>query len=218
MPSCSPVKTEAYLEQSARWPSAGRHILAHFDDETIVVYQAYRPAIARYAIEHGAFGGPDFSFARMSWVKPNFLWMMYRSGWGAKRDQEVILGLRLRRGFFERLLALAVPSSPGVGPHATHAAWQAAVAGSDVRLQWDPDHDPSGQRVERRAIQLGLRGELLREYAAAQILEVIDMTPLVTEQRPHSKREAWPRLRTPEEHVYRPREAETARNVGLDAE
>jgi len=78
------LPTESYAAQSRRWPTEGEHVLARFDDESIIVYQAYRPSIGRYAIEHGRLGGPDFSFQRMSWVKPNFLWMMYRSGWGTK--------------------------------------------------------------------------------------------------------------------------------------
>ena len=101
---------EPYREQVEVWPKEGRHILAQFDDETVIVYQAYRPAIGRFAAENGAFGG-DFSFSRMSWIKPNFLWMMYRSGWGTKEIQEVTLALRVRRTFFDTLLAEAVPSS-----------------------------------------------------------------------------------------------------------
>jgi hypothetical protein len=27
----------------------------------------------------------------MSWIKPNFLWMMYCSGWGTKQRQRIIL-------------------------------------------------------------------------------------------------------------------------------
>src|SRR4051812_30948572 len=80
--------TEPYPEQVNMWPPEGRHILAQFDAETVIVYQAYRSAIGQYAAEHGTFGG-DFSYSRMSWVKPNFLWMMYRSGWGTKQNQEV---------------------------------------------------------------------------------------------------------------------------------
>jgi hypothetical protein len=38
---------EAYQLQNARWPMAGKHILAQYDDETIIVYQAYRPNIGR---------------------------------------------------------------------------------------------------------------------------------------------------------------------------
>lgn len=77
--TCLNLLTERYLDQLAHWPTEGQHILAQFDDETIVVYQAYNEAIGRYAIEHQRFGGA-YSFSRMSWIKPNFLWMMYRSG------------------------------------------------------------------------------------------------------------------------------------------
>ena len=72
--------TEPYRDQLAAWPKAGRHVLAQFDDETVVVYQAYRPAIGQFAAAHGVLGG-DFSYARMSWVKPNFLWPKSRRGW-----------------------------------------------------------------------------------------------------------------------------------------
>lgn len=85
---------ESYAEQKERWPRTGQHILAQFDDETIVVYQAYKPSIGHFAAEHGYFGG-DFSLGRMSWIKPNFLWMMYRSGWGTKPGQEVTLAVCL---------------------------------------------------------------------------------------------------------------------------
>ena len=144
------LATAAYLTQKAGWPVAGEHILAHYDEDTLIVYQAYRPAIGRYAIRHGHLGGPDFSLSRMSWIKPNFLWMMYHSGWGTKEGQEVTLGLRIRRTFFDSLLASAVPSSFDPARFASREAWQAAVAASEVRLQWDPDHAPSGRREERR--------------------------------------------------------------------
>lgn len=36
---------EPYLDQLPDWPAAGRHILAQFDEESVVVYQAYRPEI-----------------------------------------------------------------------------------------------------------------------------------------------------------------------------
>ena len=72
--------TTTYTEQVTRLPKNGRHIIAQFDDEGIVVYQAYRPAIGEFAAKHGYFGG-EFSLNRMSWIKPNLLWMMYRWGW-----------------------------------------------------------------------------------------------------------------------------------------
>src|SRR3954467_13565253 len=97
------LPTELYRLQRQRWPQSGRHILAHFDADSIVVYQAYRPTIGRYAAAHQRFSG-EFSFARMSWIKTNFLWMMYRSGWGTKPDQEVTLAIRIRRAGFDQLL------------------------------------------------------------------------------------------------------------------
>jgi len=76
-----------------------------------------------------------FSYSRMSWIKPNFLWMMFRSGWGTKEGQEIILGLRLRRPFFDSLLARAIASSWDPSDQVTNDEWRAAVASSDVRLQ-----------------------------------------------------------------------------------
>ena len=125
---------EPYLDQKARWPKQGRHILAQFDAESVVVYQAYNPAIGHFAARHGGFGG-DFRTSRMSWIKPNFLWMMYRSGWGTKENQEVTLAVRLRREAFDEILRQAVPSTFVPEVHETEDAWKRAVARSDVRLQ-----------------------------------------------------------------------------------
>jgi hypothetical protein len=209
------LATELYTEQAKRWPQAGRHILAHYDDESVLVYQAYRPAIGQFAVAHGHFGGGGFSLARMSWIKPNFLWMMYRSGWGSKEGQEVILGLRIRRRFFEELLAQAVPSSYAEGFFATREQWQEAVSRSSVRLQWDPDHDPSGAKLERRALQLGLRGEALEAFARRELLEVLDLSAFVAEQRRFAVVAPWSELRTPVERVYLPAELAVRTRLGL---
>lgn len=209
------LQTELYTEQAVRWPKEGRHILAHYDDETIVVYQAYRPSIGRYAIEHGRFGG-DYSYSRMSWIKPNFLWMMYRSGWGTKPGQEIVLGLRLRRAFFEAILASAVASSLRQSHFNEQAEWKAALGRSHVRLQWDPDHTPKGHAVPRRAIQLGLRGPVLEDFGKRELLEVIDMTGFVAEQREHLKQAGTEQLRTPTETVYRPSDHDIVKRLKLD--
>lgn len=197
------LRTEPHLVQSAAWPEAGEHVLAHFDESTVVVYQAYRASIGRFAIEHGHLRGPDFSLSRMSWVKPNFLWMMYRSGWGTKEGQEITLGLRVRRVFFDALLEAAVPSSFDPQAFASREAWQAAVASSEVRVQWDPDHSPSGAKLQRRAVQLGLRGKVLASFAKDELLEVIDLSPFVAAQRPHAQDDNA-QLVTPIERVYLP--------------
>ena len=208
--------TEPYLDQVRVWPREGRHILAQYDDETVVVYQAYRPAIGRFAAEHGACGG-EFSYSRMSWVKPNFLWMMYRSGWGTKEGQEVTLALRVRRVFFDALLAAAVPSSWDSEQFATAEDWAHAVGRSLVRLQWDPDHHPSGARLDRRALQLGLRGEVLEAFGRRELVEVIDLSDFVAEQRARLSSGGVAAIVTPRERVYRPADPEVVSRLRLDA-
>lgn len=212
------ISTEPYSEQVEVWPRAGRHILAHYDDQSIIVYQAYRPSIGRYAVTHGKFGGGEFGYSRMSWVKPNFLWMMYRSGWGTKENQEVTLALRLRREFFESLLTQAVPSSWDRGTFATEEEWSQAVARSSVRLQWDPDHDPFGAKLERRAIQLGLRGEVLEAFGQRELLEVIDLSDFVAEQRARLSSGGVASLVTPRERVYLPADPAIVARLGLAVE
>ena len=194
------LQLENYLQQQTRWPQDGRHILAQYDAESIIVYQAYRPAIGQFAVEYGYFGG-EFSLNRMSWIKPNFLWMMYRCNWAQSAGQEVVLAIRLHRRFFDKLLQLAVPSSYDPARYATNQDWQAAVQDSEVRLQWDPDHDPFGNKCSRRAIQLGLRGKILEEYSRDAIVEIIDVTPFVVEQR-NLLIENISLLQMPAEQVY----------------
>lgn len=189
-----------YLQQNQNWPQQGRALMAQYDDETIVVYQAYRASIAHYALTHQKFGG-DFSFKRMSWIKPNFLWMMYRSGWAQKEGQEYVLGIRLRREFFDEILALAVASTFAQSEAADQATWRAQMNQALVVRQWDPDHNPLGANLPRKAIQLGLRGEILRRYAEEEIVEIIDVTPFVQAQHVNAQGD-FSQLITPEEQLY----------------
>ncbi len=195
------LTTELYTKQNARWPQLGRPILAQYDAETVVVYQAYCPQIGRFAAEHSYFGGP-FSLGRMSWIKPNFLWMMFRCGWATKENQERVLAVSLRREAFDQILMQAVPSVFDPALYASEADWKQSLTSSDVRLQWDPDHDPGGGKLERRALQLGLRGETLARYAREWIVGIEDVTDFVCEQRPHALSGDWKHLRTPLERVY----------------
>ncbi|OUL24170.1 DUF4291 domain-containing protein [Nostoc sp. 106C] len=207
--------TEPYLSQVSSWPNTGRHILAQYDDHSIVVYQAYRPAIGEFAAAHGYFGG-EFSLERMSWIKPNFLWMMYRSGWGTKTGQEVMLAIWIKRFAFDEILAMAVHSSYIPELYPNRNAWQTALKQSQVRLQWDPDHHPSGAKLERRAIQLGLRGKVLATYAKDWILNIEDISNFVQQQRQNINSDCA-ELITPRETVYAVIEKETQKKLELSA-
>ncbi|BAY77016.1 hypothetical protein NIES25_34740 [Nostoc linckia NIES-25] len=50
------LQTKPYLTQVNRWLKAGRHIVAQYDDQSIVVDRAYRPAIGKFAVTYGYFG------------------------------------------------------------------------------------------------------------------------------------------------------------------
>jgi hypothetical protein len=205
---------EPYPCQLKIWPKHGRHILAQFDEETVILYQAYRPETGRYAATHGSFG-LGFSYNRMSWVKPNFLWMMYRSGWGTKQDQEITLALRIRKVFFDSLLASAVPSIYDPVHFSTQDEWARAVRQSEVRLQWDPDHDPSGKKQERKAIQLGLRGQMLKDFGKRELVEVRDISDFVFDQKTKLALHGQGGLQTPSERVYLPADPALCNRLGL---
>jgi hypothetical protein len=203
---------EPYLTQKKRWPQTGRHILAQFDEQSVIVYQAYNRSIGRYAAAHDYFGG-GFGLGRMSWIKPNFLWMMYRSGWGTKEKQDVVLAIWLQRTAFDRILKLAVHSHYVPEVYDTEENWKMAIQTSLVRLQWDPDHNPAGDALERRAIQLGLRGSILEQYAREWILNIEDISGFVHEQHQFVVKQQYDQLLIPKEEIYPIQDSETSLNL-----
>ena len=208
------LRTIAYTEQQTKLPQSGKHIVAQYDDEHIVVYQAYRPAIGHFAAREGYFGG-EFKLTRMTWIKPNFLWMMYRCGWGTKSDQEVVLAIWLKREAFDVILSQAVHSSFQPDIYKSYDTWQKTVVQSNVRLQWDPDHDPAGNKLERRAIQLGLRGEVARQYAQGSwIHHIEDISSYVAQQRQNAQ-SPYRQLIVPQESVYTVKDSATSQRLGL---
>jgi hypothetical protein len=95
-------------------------IRAEYDPQTIVVYQAYSAAIAVPSLKAKHFVSL-FSFNRMTWIKPSFLWLMERSNWGQKSGQEYILAVRIRRSGWEEALSLAVLTHPEKSIYNTEA-------------------------------------------------------------------------------------------------
>jgi hypothetical protein len=195
------LRLAPWLDERARWPATGRVLLAQHDDEELVVYQAFSDAIADAALEKQRLDVPGFGLHRMSWVKPSFLWMMYRSRWATKdTNQRRVLAIWLERAALEALLARATVTPFQAEMHGDEESWRQAIALTDVRVQWDPDRTPrGGVDRARRAIQVGLSGEALRTYAAGLIREIQDATPLVVEQRANVERPE--RLLVPEQSV-----------------
>ena len=100
--------------------------------------------------------------------------------------------------------------------YASEADWKRALAETEVVAQWDPDHDPTGAPVERRALQLGLRGETLSRYAGDWIVEIEDISGFVAEQRPRADPARWSELFVPREDIYLVADSDMARRLGID--
>ena len=170
------MKTEKYIEQVKRLPINGKQIIGRTYGTNIIVYQAFNQHIAKYALENQKFGGSNYGFGRMSWIKPGFLWMMYRAGWASKENQQHILAITISLENFKKILSQATISSFDDKIFETHQIWKVELSQTEVRLQWDPDHDPFGNKQSRKAIQLGLKGTILRQFATEWIIKIEDIT------------------------------------------
>ena len=157
-----------------------RQVRALFDDRTVTVYQAYSPTIAGPAIAAGRFVSP-FKIDRMTWIKPSFLWMMHRSGWATKPDQERVLAIRITRDGFEWALAHASLSHYDPAIYANHEQWAARKDSTPVRVQWDPERSPLLEPLSYRAVQIGLTGEAARRYVNDWTVSITDVTRLAHE-------------------------------------
>lgn len=208
--------TITYKEYISMAPAKGQHILAQQTETAIIVYQAYTPTIADYAVAQQQLGGPAFSFNRMTWIKPNFLWMMYRCGWAAKQNQERVLAITISKGFFDRILSEAEYAAFSSTVYPDRETWQTKMDDSEVRLQWDPDHDPHGNKQERRAIQLGMKGKIMEQYAAKEIIKIEDVTEFAKEQYQFVRQNDFGNLMVPIERKYLPESESLRRKLQLD--
>jgi len=198
------IQTIQYTVLEKNIPQSGQHILAHQAEESLVVYQAYNHSIAEFALQNQYLGGPHFSYSRMSWIKPNFLWMMYRCGWASKENQERVLAIWLKKTDFETILSQAVFSSFKEDKYKDGEDWKTELHSKEVRLQWDPDHDPFGRKLNRRAIQLGLKGNALEAFGRGCIQSIEDITGFVQEQSAKLNTNRIADLLVPLESVYKP--------------
>jgi hypothetical protein len=140
----------------------------------------------------------------LTWIKPSFLWMMYRCGWGTKEGQETVLAVEISRAGFEWALTNACLSGYVRGTHPDRATWQRQLKRAPARVQWDPERDLQLQPRPYRSLQLGLSGEASRRYADEWTIAIRDVTPLAHEIHAMVKRgelDSATRL-LPEERPY----------------
>ncbi|EFC37460.1 predicted protein [Naegleria gruberi] len=183
------------------------------DEECIVFYQAYNSGIADWVVKNQTFDEcPNFDKKRMSWIKPNYLWMMYRSEYATAKNQTNILALFItRKSFEEELLKHAVCAMyyPELeGYYKSQKEWKVncsqmkekvaqlmnkndtdTIMTDNVcfaRVQWDPYHTPAFGNINgglTRAIQIGVKGSFLRSMCKSGACKKIeDITKYVHEQ------------------------------------
>jgi hypothetical protein len=152
-----------------------KQIRASFNDKTIRVYQAYSNEIADSVLLNKTFVSPPFKRTRMTWIKPSFLWMMYRAGWGYKDDgQYRILAIDITHAGFAWALNNSCESHASAGM--SQAAWEDLKRDSPVRIQWDPERDLHHNALDYRSIQIGLSATAVELYVDQWIQNITDVT------------------------------------------
>lgn len=175
---------ESYEEHEKHLPTVGKFIIAQFNKESIIVYQAFKDSIANYAVENQKFGGDDYEFDRTTWLKPSFLWMMYYSGWAKKQDQENVLAIRLNKKGFDEMLSESKKA--------------------DIQLKWEPYYDLHGNKSDRKAAKIGIQGSMLQRYNNEWIQEIQNITPFVKEQQQLILSNHVSSIQIPRERAYAP--------------
>lgn len=163
-----------------------REIRAQYNDDTIVVYQAYSPQIAESAVKDQTFRSP-FSFHRMTWVKPSFLWLMHRSNWAQKKNQTRTLAIHVSRAGWDKALSLGVLTHPEPAVYRNHADWDAQFQQATIHIQWDTERSLRGTGLNHYSIQVGISRHLIREFVDEWIMKIEDVSATVARIREFKK-------------------------------
>ena len=157
-------------------------IRAAFDRDSIVVYQAYSSTIADPALKAQRFVEP-FSFGRMTWIKPSFLWLMHRSNWGSKSGQERTLAVTISKAGWEAALSKAVLTAYDSKVFRSREDWRREFEKAVVHVQWDPERSLRGAALDHYSIQVGISRHLIREFVEKWILKIQDLSPVAAKVR-----------------------------------
>ncbi|WP_299437513.1 DUF4291 domain-containing protein [uncultured Aquimarina sp.] len=192
-----------------------QEIRADYNRETVTVYQAYGKSIALPAIKNNKFESP-FSFNRMTWIKPSYLWLMERSNWGTKSNQEYILGIKIKRAHWEKALSIGVLTDPDKAIYKSGALWNKEFQNAKVHIQWDPERTLKGAKMQVRSIQVGIGRDLIKEYNEEWIQEITDLTPLTKKIRLLLKEGKYKEAKrlVPGEKIYEVPD-DTKRRIGI---
>ena len=178
-------------------------IRANYDRDTIVIYQAFSDNIADVALKLQRFASP-FSFHRMTWIKPSFLWLMHRSNWGQKTNQQRTLAVHISRAGWEKALSLGTLTHPEPSVFPNASVWETEFANSPVHIQWDTERTLRGAALNHLSIQVGIGRQMIQEYVDQWIVRIEDLTSTVSRIRDLLKSgdEKNAKRHLPSERVY----------------
>jgi hypothetical protein len=164
------LSTTSVMDSITQNSTPYRQIRATFDAETITVYQAYNTEIAQTAVAFQKLDASPLYRSRMTWIKPSWAWMMYRSGYSYKdKGQSRILAIKMsREGFLELLKRAQLSHGPVTK---TNEDGQATV-----RVQWDPERTVKLEKLPYRSIQIGIPGTLTEKWIEEWIVAIEDVT------------------------------------------
>ena len=107
----------------------------------------------------------------MTWIKPSFAWVLYRSGYGLKHNQERILKIKIGHHELARILDECA---------CKHGGW-----GALGRVQWDPARDlysadggEPRKLLRKRAIQISFIKGRLSQLFVSCVISIEDVTLL----------------------------------------
>ena len=155
-----------------------RQIFATYTDDWVRVYQAFDPEVGKALLDHREFRA-GFNKNRYTWIKTSLPWIARRSLWASAVNQQMVLAIDIKRSFFDRLLLNSHNSSPVFGVYYENRShYKSESAKKQNVVQWDPDRDWNGNRMSRKAIQIGVSPAFLGGYLSS-IVGVQDITSLV---------------------------------------
>ncbi|MEO1052320.1 MAG: DUF4291 domain-containing protein [Bacteroidota bacterium] len=157
-------------------PSSHKYeIRATFDQKRIAIYQAFDSSIAEPALQNQKLVSP-FSYSRMTWIKPSYLWLMYRSDWANRAGMGRILKIWIYREAWDAALREAVLTTPESHVYKDAKKWRKMLDKASIRVQWDPERDVYNNRLPYKSIQVGITPVLAKAYAREWIDAIEDCT------------------------------------------
>lgn len=209
------LRFKPYPDQAESWPERGRHVLLQYDVETLVFYDACRPAIAKESAASQQISRRSNNPEKPFWLKLGFLYTMARSNWGKTQGQEHTLAHWVSRQRLQDWLGVAVHVNYLSTVYESEAAWQQAKNEADILIDWSPDHRPNGDRTARRTLQIGLRRDALAELNADEHLYIEDITEYVREQANFMRSYNSDLLLIPYERVFKIKDMDIKQRLGL---